>query len=253
MAKTKIKKAKKAPKISQQPFGRFAAFVADENCTAPFFGLRNFSLQQISNQQVDWRTSGAVSTPKDQGDTNLCSSYALVAVVEALNFLKNHTKISLAPGFIHSCLLGLHDSQGVMLSSVIQAAAAHGIAYSFLGDTPFPLNQCTTGNTFSVRKAVPISGQNEAMHILSTQGPIAATLLIDPSFMNLRAQQIYIFQENDYQSLHSVAVIGYDLPQSCWIIANSFGTDWSDHGFGLIAFGTGGILTEGRPGWQIIL
>ena len=201
---------------------------------------------------VDWRSTGAVSPPGYQGKCNTCTSFAIVAAIQALHYLKVRTRVTLAPGFIHTCLLGRTCEQGAGASEALEAASAHGIALGFPGDYPFPGNQCGIKNLYTVRQRVWLSGPNEAMLALANHGPIVGDMWIDNSFVNLPAGKIYQFHDTPNRRLHSVCIVGFDRAQGFWIISNSFGQKWGDGGFARIAFGSGGILDE-RGGWQIIL
>jgi hypothetical protein len=200
----------------------------------------------------DWRTSGAMSTPASQGGCNTCTSFAVVSAVEALHFLKAKTRIKLAPGFIHSCLLGRACNAGASAQQALDASAAHGIALGFPGDYPYPTSSCSTSNLYRVGQRVRLSSPNEAMVTLLNHGPIVADMFIDPSFVNLPPGAIYRLQDSDNSVLHSVCVVGFDQPSQYWIVMNSYGPKWSEAGFGRIAFGSGGLLST-RPGWQVVL
>src|SRR5450755_1221093 len=201
---------------------------------------------------VDWRTSGAVSTPRSQDPCNACTSFAIVAAVESLQFIKAHARIQLAPGFIHTCLCNHTCPQGVAVDDALDGVDNSGIAFGFAGDYPFPAAQCNVANRFRVTGRVALAGPNDAMQALATTGPVVGDMLIDPPFMTHAAGAIYKFQDDDNRRLHTVAVIGYDRDQSFWLIANSFGTGWADGGFARVAFGSGGLLAD-RGGWQILV
>jgi hypothetical protein len=203
-------------------------------------------------QSVDWRSTGAVSPPSYQGQCNTCTSFAIVAAIEALHYLKVKTRVTLAPGFIHACLLARSCEQGAGASEALAAASAHGIALSFPGDYPFPSAQCGIKNLYTVRQRVWLPGPNEAMLALANHGPVVGDMWIDPHFVSLAAGKVYRFQETPDKRLHSVCVIGFDRIQGCWIVSNSFGKKWGDGGFAKVAFGSGGLLDE-RGGWQIII
>ena len=201
---------------------------------------------------VDWRSSGAVPTPGFQGDLNACTSFAIVSVVESLHFIKHHARIRLAPGFIHTCLLERDGNQGATAEEALDAAAAHGIAYGFPNDYPYPTDQCATGNLYPVSRRAWLAGPNAAMQVLANQGPVVGDMWIDPAFLKVGPGTVYQFTQTPDQRLHTVAIVGYEQARGCWIVANSFGTGWGDGGFGRVAFGSGGLLDD-RGGWQILL
>ncbi|MDI9689981.1 C1 family peptidase [Burkholderia cenocepacia] len=205
-----------------------------------------------SVSKIDWRSTGAVSPPGYQGQCNTCTSFAIVAAMEALHYIKVKTRVTLAPGFIHTCLLNRRCEEGAGASEALDAASAHGVALSFPGAYPFPTKQCGIKNLYTVRQRVWLAGPNEAMLALANHGPVVGDMWIAPDFVSLPAGKIYRFQDTPERRLHSVCVIGFDREQGCWIVSNSFGQKWGDGGFAKVAFGSGGLLGE-RGGWQIIL
>lgn len=216
------------------------------------FGLLSDAPAAPATAIVDWRSSGALSPPAYQGPYATCTSFAIVATIEALHYLKTRTRIQLAPGFIHTCLLERNYSTGAGPREAIDAVCAHGIAYGFPGDYPFPTNQCAVTNLYTVRQRLRLTGANDAMIALANHGPVIGDMAIDPLFISLPAGRIYSYQETDEARLHTVCVVGFDQSQGCWIIANSFGPRWGDAGFARVAFGSGGLL-DTRGGWQLIL
>lgn len=248
----------KAPGVPIETIRAFAKFKDPTTSTSyrdrgtPFSAKLDWPASDPGPPVMDWRTTGALSEPGFQGTCNTCTSFATVSVVECLHYLRHHTRIRLAPGFIHECLLQRDCIQGASPEDVLDAAAAHGIGYGFLGDYPFPDAQCNTVNLYPISRRVWLAGPKEAMAVLATQGPVLGDMWIDPSFLQLPAGEVYTLSDTANKRLHSVAVVGYDRNRSCWIISNSLGTGWSDKGFGLIAFGSGGLLDE-RGGWQILI
>lgn len=120
-----------------KPPGPAMAFLANVPDDVGFAGPR----------RIDWRLGGAVPVPGSQGGLNTCTSFAVVSVVETLHFLRHHTRIKLSPGFIHTCLLGLPPELGANPQDAIDVSAAHGIAFGFPGDYPYPTDHCATGTT----------------------------------------------------------------------------------------------------------
>ena len=47
-----------------------------------------------------------------------------------------------------------------------------------------------------------------------------------------------------FKGLHAVAVVGYDDGQRCWIVKNSWGTNWGEGGFFRIGYGECGLDTQ---------
>jgi C1A family cysteine protease len=86
------------------------------------------------------------------------------------------------------------------------------------------------------------------------RGPVIADMWIDPSFLSLKRASIYTYEASPVAVLHTVVLVGYDAAKETWLIQNSLGEGWCDGGFGLISFGSGGLLggtAGGRWGWEI--
>lgn len=201
---------------------------------------------------VDWRSKGVIPAAKDQGSCFSCTSFAIATTIESLHFMKTKKRIELSPGFIHSCLMGSACDQGTDLMKAIEAVCAHGVAFAFPEDYPFPLDQCSTQSLYTVKQRVCLWNANAAMNALVNDGPFAATMMIDPTFVTLTKGEVYRYKETSEPKLHSVCVIGFDQPNQCWIIANSFGERWGDDGCARIAFGDNAPMGE-RCGWQLVV
>ncbi len=243
-----------APGVSPKLRKAFPTFRSHETTSAANRLLMTSTSADVpfapSQAVVNWRS--VTPSPGDQGSFNTCTSFAVVSVIETLHYLRYHTTIKLAPSYIHSCLLGLKLTAPASPLTVLNAVAAAGVAYGFPNDYPFPTDHCPTGNIYRVSHCAEIPTVDEAIKTLAFQGPVVADMFIDPSFFNLQSGEIYQYRPSEDDRLHSVAVVGYDLNQRCWFIANSFGEGWCDNGFARVAFGSGGLL-DTRSGWKILL
>ena len=68
---------------------------------------------------------------------------------------------------------------------------------------------------------------------LATHGPILAGLNVDATWDNATAThgKLDTFQPNTIRGGHAVAIVGYTADKR-FIVRNSWGTTWGDHGFG---------------------
>jgi hypothetical protein len=68
---------------------------------------------------------------------------------------------------------------------------------------------------------------------LATHGPILAGLSVDATWDHATATQgkLDTFQPNTVRGGHAIAVVGYTTDKR-FIVRNSWGTTWGDHGFG---------------------
>ncbi len=68
---------------------------------------------------------------------------------------------------------------------------------------------------------------------LATHGPILVALNVDATWDNATAThgKLDVFQPNTVRGGHAVAIVGYTADKR-FIVRNSWGTTWGDHGFG---------------------
>lgn len=199
---------------------------------------------------IDWRTRKILSVARSQGDANTCTSFAICAVIEARIRLAGRPPVSLAPGFIHTCLFSYDRYRGIWGGTALDRVMADGIAHGFSGDYPFPPGRCSMPQKLRITGYDSLENEAAAYAALR-RGPIVADLYIVPEdFRNLGRNEVYSPAAGARQLLHTVAIVGYDPARQAWIVQNSEGPGWADNGCGLVALGAGGLLVD-RWGWNI--
>lgn len=194
--------------------------------------------------RFDWRASGRLSPVRAQGNCNTCTSFAASAVIETMHLLRTSQPVRLAPGFIHRCLLNRPCETGATAREVLTSVSASGVALGFAGDEPFPPGQCGTNNRLAIRQWGWIETLDLILGVVASDGPLLAEMFIDERFLSLRTGDVYVADMGRRTLLHSVAVVGYDIPAGWALVQNSFGPGWADHGFGRVTFGSGNFLTR---------
>ncbi|MCU6502438.1 hypothetical protein LPN04_32035 [Rugamonas sp. A1-17] len=210
----------------------------------PTFGLDALA-------EWDWRTRHCLSVPRDQGSSNTCTSFALVAAIEARFLAHKNVVLTLAPGYIHTCLFQYGPERGVWGGDALDAVVQNGVARAFPGDYPYPPAQCQIGDLFRLGRYQTIDSEAGAMQAI-VRGPLVADMDIEPSLFQLKPGQVYSYQDSPARRLHSVALVGFNATKRYWIVQNSWGKGWCDSGFGFVAFGSGGLLGK-RCGWEPLL
>lgn len=222
----------------------FKDFVDPEDVAPPEVGTGIEALGlEPPPDRADWRAEAILSAVRDQGDCNTCTSFAGAAVIEAAYRIRTGQAVRLAPSFIHRCLLARDCETGASAKQVLSAVAAHGVALGFAGDDPFPRDRCATPELFGLRSWGWLEGVDTMLATIAADGPVLADMFIDDSFLSLKSGKIYRLPAGQPSVLHSVAVVGYDRPAGWVLVQNSFGAGWGDGGFGLVAIGSGDLLS----------
>lgn len=200
--------------------------------------------------RIDWRDNKVLSLARSQGDANTCTSFAICAAIEACIRVARRPAISLAPGFIHTCLFNYDRYNGIWGGNALDRVVANGVAHSFDGDYPFPQDRCSIGDRLSISAYDSLDSEAVAYAALR-RGPIVADLYISPeTFCKLGRDDVYSPPSGARLLLHTVVIVGCEPARQAWIVQNSWGAEWADKGCGLVAFGAGDLFID-RWGWEI--
>ena len=223
-----------------------ARFIAPENVVLP--------------KSVDWRTKGAVTPIKDQGECGSCWAFSATGALEAAHFRATGKLVSLSEQQLVDCSSSFGNSGcggGIMDMAFKYIKAVGGIdtekSYPYdAKDESCHFNQATIGATDN--GYVHLQDYNEtALEIaVATMGPVSVA--IDASFESFQFYHKGIYwnpQCSMYQLDHGVLVVGYGEEEGTgekyWIVKNSWGIKWGDEGYIKMTKGEGnmcGIASE---------
>ena len=206
-------------------------------------------------KSFDWRDyNGNWVTPvKDQspGDTRCgsCWAFATVAQMESLILIKNNTPypnldVDLSEQFIVSCDTSNSGCNGGNMERV----------YNFVRDTGTPDEFCfiywaedvpcdlRCGNWADLVKKIDrwswVSRRgidnNKIKKAVYENGPLTCAFNVYEDFFQY-ASGCYEHTTGDRVGGHAVCIVGWTA-ENCWIVKNSWGSDWGDEGFFKIKF-----------------
>jgi len=197
---------------------------------------------------VDWRGSGRLLPPLDQGACNTCSAFALTAAMGDLSRLRpSGIPRSLSPSFVHTCLGRRSCGEALDLNQAINGAAHTSVP--LIGPSEaFDDQACSLARgVLRVTTKYDLWTSRDGLEALQ-RGPILAVMDLFQDFWEFYAGGVYRHAAGDWLSAHSVEIVGYDQPQGYWVIKNSRGVGWGEGGYARIRFGECGILAPGGHG-----
>lgn len=203
---------------------------------APFYADM---VEPAVSGRADLRVRGLLSPPKDQGNSAACTSFAIASAVEAAVRKALRPPVTLAPWFIHTCLLGNQPNQGVFIGVAVDSVMAGGIAVTDNSNAPIPPSACAMQTIYRVTSNYRTNTAQAAKLALDQGDVVACTLSVDwNSFTHLAPNAVYSYQPDANAKPHSVCLVGYDDQAGAWIIENSQGQQWADQGYGRVAYNT---------------
>jgi len=193
---------------------------------------------------VDWRTQGAVTPIKNQGQCGSCWSFSTTGSTEGAWKLSGHALVGLSEQNLMDCSTsegnqgcngGLMDNafQYIIKNKGIDTEASY--PYTMASES-CRFSTANIGATISSYK--DIASKNEsALQAASAQvGPISVA--IDASHNSFQLYKSGVYHQllcSQTRLDHGVLVVGYGTDSSSnadyWIVKNSWGTDWGQSGY----------------------
>jgi len=182
--------------------------------------------------KVDWRTKGAVTPVKDQGQCGSCWAFSATGVLEGFYFLKYGTLLSFSEQQIVSCDKGENEGcNGGYPELAVDYAAKSGLDL----EKNYPYKAADAKCKFSAWTAVKINTGYQFVTANSTDA-LKTAIVASPVSVSIEADED-VFQHYDSGTItscgaeidHAVLAVGYT--KDYFIVKNSWGSDWGNGGY----------------------
>ncbi|MFH1145098.1 MAG: C1 family peptidase, partial [Candidatus Eisenbacteria bacterium] len=188
----------------------------------------------------DWRTRGAITPARAQGQCGSCWAFAAAAALEALAQIYAHRTLDVSEQHALDCNADNSGCAGGWMTAAYRLWRDHGalaeaqVPYTGEDDRP-----CETEGTTPIARVIEWSSVSSALEDLKRMllvGPLAVTMHVYPDFQHYR-EGVYE-HEGDDPINHAVLLVGWDDTLGAWIIKNSWGPGWGDAGFAHVRYGS---------------
>jgi C1A family cysteine protease len=192
----------------------------------------------------DWRNSGAVNPPENQGACGCCFIFSALGNLEGLYKIKYGRLYQLSVQQVLSCSNYQLGCVGGLMDVAYQYLIKSGGAilsssYSFLAKIttcpalPTPVVQVTGFYR------IPTTDENYIANYLQQTGPLSAGIHGDLLYY-YQSGIMTVYCPPDLN--HAILIVGYGTSSAgvnYWVIKNSWGTSWGESGFFRIKRGIG--------------
>jgi len=191
---------------------------------------------------VDWRTKGAVTAVKDQGQCGSCWAFSATEAIESYFFLAKGSLVELSPQQITSCDKvdgGCNGGWPYRAYQYVKSAGGMELAR----DYPYTSGGGQTGTCkFVSSKVVAGSGLTGYTSIQKSESQLQAALNNGPASVCVAADAFQSYRGGILKSCpgqidHCVQAVGYDSTNNYWIVRNSWNTNWGEQGYIRIEMG----------------
>jgi len=255
--------------LNSEEFREMMGFTINQE--KEFKGLRGAGIKVVKQQiiydsitlssSVDWRTSGAVTNVKDQGQCGSCWSFSTTGSLEGAYAIKYEELVSFSEQQLVDCDYGLrvnHGCNGGLMDSAFSWISQNG---GLCSEDSYPYVSGTTKTNGECKKTCTIASgskidsytdvtpnSDESMMAALVQQPVSVAIEADQ-----RAFQLYsegVFSSTCGSNLdHGVLLVGYGTDSTTgldyYIMKNSWSDSWGQEGYMLI--GRGNDPSTGKP------
>lgn len=206
--------------------------------------LNEVVLEAPTADAVDWRTKGAVTPIKDQGQCGSCWAFSTTGSIEGAWVLAGHSLTSLSEQQLVDCstAYGNQGCDGGLMDSAFKYVIANG---GLCTEASYPYKaedgicQKTCSKVVTIKSYTDVARNSEAgLLAAAALKPVSVAIEADQTGFQFYSSGIFTAACGTNLD-HGVLVVGYDTTASTpyWIVKNSWGTSWGEQGYIRIAKG----------------
>jgi len=204
--------------------------------------------------EVDWRSRWGwpwVTQVKDQGSCGSCVSFGATCVIECMTRIEHAVWCLRSEGDAHDGI-GYKCSDGSWPDTYFNWIKDHGICdpdcYPYRTDNP-PYDPCwdRSGRTVRLDSFTELGSIDDQKTWIDAVGPITGCFEVFQDF-DAYGSGVYHHVSGNSRGWHCITIVGYSDTEKCWIVKNSWGSGWGDHGYVKIGYGEASIEKYAKYG-----
>ena len=189
----------------------------------------------ILPDSIDWRSSGAVTPVKNQGQCGSCWAFSATGAMEGAIAIGTGKLVSLSEQELVNCVKEDHGCYGGSMDDAFEYARENAICTEI--EEPYVAHSETC---MACSEAIIFDGcfdieESNQMHLKEavTRGPVSVAIQANSAIFQHYNGGVITDRSCGTQLDHGVLVVGYgeDAGQKYWLVKNSWGADWGEDGY----------------------
>ena len=203
------------------------------------FGCGSFSNSASgAPASIDWRTKGAVTTVKDQGQCGSCWTFSSTGAMEGAWAIAKGQLIDLAEQELVDCAglkYGSMGCNGGQMEGAFKFIIENGQCAA--SSYPYTAKDGTCHSCSAVAHATSCSDvkPNDQLSLKAavTKQPVAVAIEADTKYFQSYSGGVLTSSSCGTSLDHGVLAVGYgeENGQKYWLVKNSWGTSWGEQGY----------------------
>ena len=211
------------------------------------YGCKSFSSDAVgAPASIDWRTNGAVTSVKDQGQCGSCWTFSATGAIEGAWAVSKGQLIDLSEEQLVECATGMqygsHGCSGGQMEGAFKYVIEHG--QCALSAYPYTSGNGQSGSCQSCQPVAHVSSCSDvnpndqiSLKAAVAQQPVAIAIEADTRYFQSYSSGVLTSSSCGTTLDHGVLIVGYGTENGIdyWLVKNSWSTTWGDKGYVKIA------------------
>ena len=211
------------------------------------YGCKSFSSDAVeAPASIDWRTNGAVTSVKDQGQCGSCWTFSATGAIEGAWAVSKGQLIDLSEEQLVECATGMqygsHGCSGGQMEGAFKYVIEHG--QCALSAYPYTSGNGQSGSCQSCQPVAHVSSCSDvnpndqiSLKAAVAQQPVAIAIEADTRYFQSYSSGVLTSSSCGTTLDHGVLIVGYGTENGIdyWLVKNSWSTTWGDKGYVQIA------------------
>jgi len=208
------------------------------------YGCQSFiSTASGAPSSLDWRTKGAVTSVKDQGQCGSCWTFSATGAIEGAWSLAKGQLINFSEQELVDCATGVtygsHGCNGGQMDGAFKFVMTNGQCT----DSSYPYTSGVTKTSGTCQKCSAVAHISSCYDVKPndqvslkgaiTKQPVSIALSADTKSFQFYKSGVLTATDCYTQLNHGVLAAGYGEENGLkyWLVKNSWGTSWGDQGY----------------------